>query len=131
MISQLGPVFKFGIIFQTAGDLLTKLFDIFDSHFFTEFFVRLNGNPPLNLQNLRTRNLRSILKKAGLATDYNLYSLRHTAATLLIQAGTNPKVVSERLGHASVAFTMDVYVGVLPTMQEAATGHLEAVLFRG
>ena len=86
---------------------------------------------PLNLQNLRTRNFKAILKKAGLATNFNLYSLRHTAATLLIQAGTNPKVVSERLGHASVAFTMDVYVGVLPTMQEAATSHLEAVLFKG
>lgn len=44
----------------------------------------------------------------------------HTHATLLLKAGVNVKVVSERLGHANVAFTMNVYQHVLPGMQAEA-----------
>jgi integrase len=50
----------------------------------------------------------------------SLHDLRHTHATLLLKAGVNVKVVSERLGHANVAFTMNVYQYVLPGMQAAA-----------
>ena len=49
-----------------------------------------------------------------------LHDLRHTHATLLLQAGVPPKVVSERLGHATVAFTMQVYAHVIPGMQADA-----------
>jgi integrase len=48
------------------------------------------------------------------------HDLRHTHATLLLRAGVNPRVVSERLGHSSVAFTLDTYAHVLPGMQAAA-----------
>lgn len=58
---------------------------------------------------------------------YPMYSLRHTAATLLLRAGINPKVTSERLGHSSVAFTMDVYSASLPDMQEEAAEKMEAM----
>lgn len=52
----------------------------------------------------------------------SLHDLRHTHATLLLKAGIPVKVVSERLGHANVAFTMAIYQHVLPGMQaEAAT----------
>jgi integrase len=54
-----------------------------------------------------------------------LYSLRHTCATLLLMAGVNPKVVSERLGHASIKMTLDVYSHVLPSMQQAAADVME------
>jgi integrase len=57
-----------------------------------------------------------------------MYDLRHTAATLLLRAGVHPKVVSERLGHSSVAFTLDVYSASLPDMQEEAAEKLEAML---
>ncbi|MHB8702882.1 MAG: tyrosine-type recombinase/integrase [Candidatus Tyrphobacter sp.] len=51
-----------------------------------------------------------------------LHDLRHTHATLLMRANVHPKVVSERLGHASVRMTLDVYSHAVPTMQtEAAT----------
>jgi len=40
--------------------------------------------------------------------------------TLLFQLGETPKVVSERLGHGSIAITMDIYQSVLPSMQRAA-----------
>ena len=48
------------------------------------------------------------------------HDLRHTHATLLLQAGISPKVVSERLGHATVGFTMRVYAHVIPGMQADA-----------
>ncbi len=49
-----------------------------------------------------------------------LHDVRHTHATLLLAAGVNPKVVSERLGHSSVAFTLDTYAHVMPGMQPEA-----------
>ena len=62
---------------------------------------------------------RRITKIAGLK-PIRLHDLRHTHATLLLSAGTNPKIVSERLGHASVAITLDIYSHVLPGIQEQA-----------
>jgi iron-sulfur cluster repair protein YtfE (RIC family) len=58
-------------------------------------------------------------------TSY-IVSKHHT--TLLFAAGENAKVVSERLGHSSTAFTQDTYVHVLPSMQRAATSRLEGIL---
>ena len=49
-----------------------------------------------------------------------LHDLRHTHATLLIDAGVPVKVVSERLGHATAAFTIETYQHVLPSMQTRA-----------
>jgi integrase len=60
-----------------------------------------------------------------------LYDLRHTAATLALAAGVPAKVVSEQLGHASVAFTLDTYSHVLPHMQDAAAAQVEALLLKG
>ena len=59
---------------------------------------------------------------------FRLYDLRHSAATLLLRAGVPPKVVSERLGHASVAFTLDTFTASLPDMQGEAAGALEELL---
>jgi integrase len=57
-----------------------------------------------------------------------LHDLRHTHATILLKAGVPVKVVSERLGHSSPAFTIDVYQHVLPGMQaDAAAAFGEAV----
>jgi len=46
--------------------------------------------------------------------------LRHTHATILLQAGVHPKVVQERLGHSSIAITLDTYSHAIPAMQEDA-----------
>ena len=54
----------------------------------------------------------------------------HTAATLLLQAGVHLKIVSERLGHASITITLDTYSHVLPDMQWDAAGVLDKVLRR-
>jgi integrase len=60
--------------------------------------------------------------------DISLHDLRHTHATLLLKAGVNVKVVSERLGHANIAFTMHVYQHVLPGMQAAAADTFSLLL---
>ncbi len=67
--------------------------------------------------------------KAEIRTTVRLYDLRHTTATLLLQAGINPKVVSERLGHSTIVLTLDVYSHVLPSMQIDATEKLERIIF--
>ncbi|MEO2107153.1 MAG: site-specific integrase [Actinomycetota bacterium] len=56
------------------------------------------------------------------------HDLRHTHASLLLQSRVNPKVVSERLGHSSVAFTLDTYAHVLPGMQADAATQLRALV---
>lgn len=84
---------------------------------------------PLMPGNLKRRHFRPILDRAKLPKDFRLYDLRHTCATLLLLAGENPKVVSERLGHATVTLTLDTYSHVLPTMQEAASQKLEQMLY--
>jgi integrase len=58
-----------------------------------------------------------------------LHDLRHTHATILLQAGVPVKVVSERLGHSSPAFTMSVYQHVMPGMQADAAATFSAVVF--
>jgi integrase len=45
-----------------------------------------------------------------------------------LSAGENPKVVSERLGHASIVLTLDTYSHVLPTMQKTATDKIEKLM---
>jgi integrase len=56
------------------------------------------------------------------------HDTRHTHATILLKTGVPPHVVSKRLGHASVAFTLQVYSWVLPGQQrEAAEGFAAAV----
>ena len=60
-----------------------------------------------------------------------LHDLRHTHATLLLRAGVHPKIVSERLGHAKVSITMDVYSHAVPTLQREAAGKLAALVYGG
>jgi integrase len=57
------------------------------------------------------------------------HDLRHGWATMALQAGVNPKVVSERLGHATTAFTLDKYAHVLPGTQAAAAATVAGLVF--
>jgi integrase len=67
------------------------------------------------------------LKRAWLP-QIRVHDLRHTCATLLLSKNVNPKVVSEMLGHATTAITLDAYSHVLPTMQESAAKAMEDAL---
>lgn len=57
------------------------------------------------------------------------HDLRHTHATLALQAGVHPRVVSERLGHSTVAMTLDTYSHVIPALQEEAAERVAELLF--
>lgn len=94
------------------------------------FVFAVSNGEPLMERNLVREYFKPLLEKAGLP-NIRLYDLRHTCATLLLSAGENPKIVSERLGHASVTLTLDTYSHVLPDMQKSATEKLEGMLFRG
>ncbi len=61
----------------------------------------------------------------------SLHALTHTHTTLLLGANVHPKIVSERLGHATVGITLDTYSHVLPNMQEEAAKKLDALLANG
>ena len=50
-------------------------------------------------------------------------------ATLLLLHNVNPKIVSERLGHANIDTTLDTYSHILPTMQRQAADAIGAALF--
>jgi integrase len=76
------------------------------------------------------RWFQPILKKAG-APLIRFHDLRRTAATLLLLAGVHPKVVSEMLGHALIAITLDLYNHALPDLQREATAAMERALNLG
>lgn len=57
------------------------------------------------------------------------HDLRHTHATPALQAGIHPRVVSERLGHATIAITRDTYSHAIPAMQEEAVEKVAALVF--
>ena len=91
----------------------------------SDLVLKTISGHPINSDRL-AKSFKSILEQAELP---RLYDLRYTAATLALAAGVSPKVVSEQLGHASAAFTLDTYAHVLPHMQDEAAAKVEAMLF--
>ena len=67
--------------------------------------------------------------RAGLP-PIRFHDLRHGAASMLLAAGVEPKVISQMLGHATVAFTMDVYTEVAEELAEAAAAAIAAFIPR-
>jgi len=77
-----------------------------------------------------THNFTRVAKQAGI-NGVRFHDLRHTFASLMLLRGAKPKVISEALGHSSVAFTMDVYSHIIEGMQEDAMALLDEVLPEG
>jgi integrase len=80
-------------------------------------FVREDGSP-LNPSTIG-QQLTVRAKQAGLP-HVRVHDLRHTYATLALEAGVHPKVVSERLGHANIGITLDLYSHVSEGMDRGA-----------
>jgi integrase len=80
-------------------------------------FTYQDGRPlhPEYVRRLFDRQLRRV----GLPR-IRFHDLRHTYATLALQAGVHPKVVSDRLGHTTVAMTLDVYSHAIPALEQDA-----------
>jgi len=75
-----------------------------------------------------SRKFRQAVKRSLLPV-IRLHDLRHTHATLALRAGIHPKVVSERLGHATIAITLDTYSHAIPAMQEEAAALIAELVF--
>ena len=74
-----------------------------------------------------TQQLRRKAPKLGLPA-IRVHDLRHGAATMMLAGGANVKTVSERLGHASTAFTMDVYASSMPVLEEETAAQVAALV---
>ena len=72
--------------------------------------------------------LKRALKRAGLPAEIRFHDLRHTCAALLVLADASPKEVSEYLGHANAAFTMDIYADIFDKQKEATAQKLDRLL---
>ena len=74
-----------------------------------------------------TLAFRRLTRRIGL-DGVRLHDLRHTMASLYLEQGVNPKTVAERLGHASVTITLDLYSHCLPGVQEAAAVQFDTAM---
>jgi integrase len=91
-----------------------------------DLIVATSIGTPIGPRNL-LRNFYRILEKGNLP-KIRFHDLRHTHATLMLQQGEHPKIVSERLGHANTRITMDIYSHVLPNMQQEAVERFEKMI---
>lgn len=76
--------------------------------------------------NFASKTFKAAVAAAGVR-KIRQYDLRHTSATLLLQAGVNIKVIADRLGHEDPALTLRVYAHALPVMQELAAQAAESL----
>ena len=77
--------------------------------------------------NFIRRSWWPLRKQVGM-DKMRFHDLRHGAATLLLAAGVHPKIVQERLGHATVAITLDTYSHVLGGLQREAADKVDELL---
>jgi integrase len=70
---------------------------------------------------------KEIIRELGLP-NLRFHDLRHTAASLMLAWGINPKVAQERLGHAHVSYTLGTYSHVLPTFQKEAAQRMDQLI---
>lgn len=87
-------------------------------------FKTANENP-ISQRNL-TRHFHKALEKAGLPRT-SFHTLRHTAASILLQANVHPKIVQEMLGHSTITLTLDTYSHVIPGHHEEAAEEMEKI----
>ena len=94
-----------------------------------EDLVFSNSDSSPLLPNSVTHAFIKTVRGAGLH-GIRFHDLRHTHASLMLKQGVHPKIVSERLGHATVGITLDTYSHVMPGLQEAAALKFQEGLVR-
>ncbi len=70
---------------------------------------------------------RKLAVRCGLK-GIRLHDARHTHASLMLKQGVHPKIVQERLGHASIQITLDTYSHVAPGLQQAAANRFDDIV---
>jgi len=91
-----------------------------------DFVFSHTDGSPLNPSTV-THTFAKVAARAGMP-HLRLHDLRHIHATMLLKAGTHPRIVQERLGHSSIATTLDIYSHTVPSMQKAAAERLDTLL---
>jgi len=85
-------------------------------------FSQIDGKPLL--PNTVTHNWIKLVRRTGL-NGIRLHDARHSHASLMLKQGVHPKIVQERLGHASIQITLDPYSHVAPGLQEKAAARFD------
>jgi len=88
-------------------------------------FSQIDGKPLL--PDTVTHAWIKLVRRNGLE-GVRLHDARHSHASLMLKAGTHPKIVQERLGHASIQITLDTYSHVAPGLQEAAANRFDELV---
>ena len=83
---------------------------------------------PLDERNLN-RLFKAILRDADLPA-IRYHDLRHTAASLLLAQGVDPRTIMETLGHSQISLTLNTYAHVVPALQRAAAAKMDEILRR-
>jgi len=91
-------------------------------------FCQPDGKP--YRPNTISRVLQQIGRNIGLR-GVRLHDLRHAHATILLKQGAHPRVVQERLGHSTIATTLDIYSHVTPGIQEAVAACFDEAMSDG
>ncbi len=90
------------------------------------FIIRQKHGAPMTPDAMSRKWKRFI--QAHDLPNIRFHALRHSNATALIQAGVNPRVVQQRLGHSDVSITLNTYTHVLPEMDKDAAQKLDAIM---
>jgi len=102
-----------------------------DDHLFMTMELRPEHQDYGMFRSFRPHSLSQAFRKTVRQLGMNgvtIHGLRHTHASLMLRANIHPKIVSERLGHANIAITLDLYSHVSPGLQEAAALKFEDVM---
>lgn len=76
-----------------------------------------------------TQRFKTLVRRSGLPPLRGPHDLRHTWASLALAAGVHPKVVSDRLGHSTIAITIDTYSHAIPSLDADAAAQVAGRLF--
>lgn len=95
----------------------------------SDLVFQTSKGTPINPTSIK-RNLGLILKAAGVPA-ITTHDLRHIAATRMLAAGVPVAIVSQKLGHSSVAITTDIYSHFIPDDQDVAVQAMDALLAQG
>ncbi len=83
---------------------------------------------PIRLQNFRRRTWAPAVQSAGLPEGLRIHDMRHTAASVLINAGVPIKSIQEHLGHSSITVTMDRYAHLYPEARQTVAAVLDDLI---